>query len=247
MAKFWREGHVKTRLARGIGAKAASLIHREFTLYLCETFSHSNLDRYLCLEPIRHQLEVEQDLNSRQLMGKWTIEEQAGGDLGNRMTNWFDNRHERTTYKNGVSLLIGCDTPLIDATHVESAAEGLRCADVVLGPAGDGGYYLIGMRNTINPTTRDAIFSEIPWSTHTVFSDTQKRLQELGLRSHELEIEDDIDTVFDLRRFLQQLATDSLCNYQDSAAARKTLLAKRVQSIIEQHSSNDKAFLHDLH
>ena len=245
MAKYWLAGHVKTRLAQAIGAEPAALIHREFTLFLCESLSQTDANRFLCLDPISRKRDVNCELDSRNLTGKWNLEEQADGDLGDRMSKWFDNHLRPPPDSTEYSVLIGCDSPLINSTHIESAYQGLCQADVVLGPARDGGYYLLGIRSTVSQEARALLFSNMQWSTHTVLSETRKRLRENGLTWHELSEHEDIDTIFDLRRLLKHVEDSRLSDPLNLNTARKTLLAKRIQSIVKRCPSDAKAILYD--
>ena len=91
------------------------------------------------------------------------------------------------------AVVIGTDAPGVGAATVHRALAALDSADVVLGPATDGGYYLMGLR-----APGPALFTGIPWSTETVLSDTVARARETGARVTYLEVESDIDTEDDL-------------------------------------------------
>jgi uncharacterized protein len=88
---------------------------------------------------------------------------QAEGDLGNKMKSAF----EQTLSIYAKSIIIGSDCPYITQNHIYSAFESLNKADVVIGPATDGGYYLLGM-SRYTPQ----IFEGIAWSTQSVYYDT---------------------------------------------------------------------------
>jgi glycosyltransferase A (GT-A) superfamily protein (DUF2064 family) len=91
------------------------------------------------------------------------------------------------------ALLIGADIPGIDRTAVARAFSALADHDVVLGPARDGGYYLVGLSRAC-----PAIFRDIPWSTDRVLSRTLGRAEEEGLTVALLQAKGDVDTVDDL-------------------------------------------------
>jgi rSAM/selenodomain-associated transferase 1 len=116
---------------------------------------------------------------------------QPEGDLGDRMSlavsaSMKDNAH-------GV-ILVGTDCPFIDKTYLQSAIEALNSGnDVVIGPANDGGYVLLGM-NRYYPE----LFQNITWGSDTVLSETQKIIQTLDLQSCLLAPLVDIDIVDDL-------------------------------------------------
>jgi glycosyltransferase A (GT-A) superfamily protein (DUF2064 family) len=92
--------------------------------------------------------------------------------------------------------VIGTDCPAFTPEHLRAAAHALRDADVVLIPAEDGGYVLIGARGA-----HPQLFSGIAWGTPTVLTETRARIAALGLKSIELPALWDIDTEADLARF----------------------------------------------
>ena len=121
--------------------------------------------------------------------GTVTLTEQGHGDLGQRMARAFDRVlacHER-------ALLVGTDAPALDATYLQAAAAALRDADAVFGPAADGGYALIGLRQPAS-----ALFSDMLWSHDRVMAQTRERLAALGLHHVELPVLHDIDEPADL-------------------------------------------------
>jgi rSAM/selenodomain-associated transferase 1 len=92
-------------------------------------------------------------------------------------------------------VLVGTDVPELAAGHLDEAISALARHDVVLGPATDGGYYLIALRKPV-----PALFSAMEWSTPGVFAETKKRAEEGGLAVHVLPALSDIDTIEDVRR-----------------------------------------------
>lgn len=114
---------------------------------------------------------------------------QSDGDLGARMLMAL-------AAANGPALVIGSDCPALTAEHLHRAAEMLReGTDVVVFPAEDGGYVLIG---TCRP--QPAIFSGMPWGTAGVMPETRRRMENLGLRWQEPVTLWDIDVPADLER-----------------------------------------------
>lgn len=95
------------------------------------------------------------------------------------------------------ALIVGSDLPEIDLAYIEQAAALLVAHDLVLGPAEDGGYGLIGLK-----TPAPLLFSGIPWSTPAVLAQTRSRAAELGLRVGELPTTWDVDRLEDWKRFL---------------------------------------------
>jgi rSAM/selenodomain-associated transferase 1 len=120
------------------------------------------------------------------------LRRQREGDLGSRM-------HEALASANGPVLVIGTDCPGFAAAHLRKAADILRGGrDVVIFPAEDGGYGLIGMRA---PHAR--VFEGVEWSTARVLGQTRRRLKELGLTWEEPVPVWDLDRPEDLERLAE--------------------------------------------
>jgi rSAM/selenodomain-associated transferase 1 len=114
---------------------------------------------------------------------------QPDGDLGARML-------AALVAANGPALIVGTDCPALTAAHLRTAAEALRIGtDVVVCPAEDGGYVLIGARKA-----EPALFSAMPWSTAEVMAETRRRLKALGLVWQEPVTLWDVDAPDDLVR-----------------------------------------------
>ncbi|PJJ75017.1 hypothetical protein BXY57_0585 [Thermoflavifilum aggregans] len=182
-------GQVKTRLARTIGPHAALLIYREL---LHHTYSIANLveaDRFVFYADGI----VEQDLWD----GRYIKCEQFGVDLGQRMTHAFCHVFS-LSYQQAV--IIGSDCFALTAAHIEQAFSELENSDVVIGPAEDGGYYLLGMKTHI-----PQLFESIPWSTPSVLNMTLQKLQDLKLSYRLLEELPDVDEWDDVPGHLRWL------------------------------------------
>ncbi len=193
---FGREpvpGLVKTRLAGTVGADAASRIYRELLLWTLETAHATDVPVVLSLAapPTR----------AWQPPSGLEVEIQPRGDLGTRMLRTFGRRFGEGFEK---ALIIGSDCPGLGVRHLVAGIEALDDARVVLGPARDGGYWLIGQRD---PQTD--CFSGVPWSTDRTLAATRQRLRELDLTWAELDQLDDVDTEADLERVLQQPRLDA--------------------------------------
>ena len=245
LTKYWDAGQVKTRLAKTIGSRAAALIHREFTMFLCESLAHCGNRRSLNLTPPNRATKVKYELCQLSIQDRWQIEDQGTGDLGTRMLNWF-NRHATAKQKTPqLAIMIGADCPLLNNSHIESAAQCLNSVDVVLGPARDGGYYLIGFRSTLREEIRRILFEKMQWSTQSVLSETRQRLKRHGVEWEEIKQEEDIDTVFDLRRFINFLRDANSSPRSQSEAHRQNLLYQRLQTIISNCSPAAKLLIYD--
>ena len=126
---------------------------------------------------------------------------QHGDDLGQRLYDGL----ERAARQYRFVAAVGGDHPEIPLERIEEAFEVLaRGEDLVLGPAADGGYYLIG-------ADREALdghlFAQIPWSTPAVFEETRRRCRELGIEPYLLPSGHDVDSPSDLERLTRRIAS----------------------------------------
>jgi rSAM/selenodomain-associated transferase 1 len=183
-------GEVKTRLAAHIGEQAAAALYEQL---LCETVSMAVQSGLAPVElhvaaQICHPLFVS-------LAGRQPIEVklQKGTDLGQRMCHAI----QAALRTGGFAVLIGTDCPAMSVAYLQRACRQLDAGSaVVLGPAEDGGYVLIGTR-----TCDERLFTDIPWSSDRVLQLTRTRLQALKLPYSELDTLWDLDRVEDLRRW----------------------------------------------
>lgn len=120
------------------------------------------------------------------------ISAQANGDLGARLGAAFAGLRAEGASK---ILAIGSDSPTLNPTWITDAVLALDHTDVVIGPAEDGGYYLVGVRGDV-----DEIFAGIPWSTGKVAEVTVERARALGLSVHMLPAWYDVDDAASLQR-----------------------------------------------
>ncbi len=174
-------GKCKTRLAQTLGEQAALEI---YTLLVAHTAAvskgvHAAKWVYYSKEIAVNDLFDEGDFDKRV---------QKGPDLGERMANAF-----REGFQEGYQkvLIIGSDMYDLDASEIDRAFLELDEHDYVIGPAQDGGYYLMGMK-----TLHDSIFSRVDWSTEHVLNQTLEKIE--GSKVKLLETKNDIDTYEDL-------------------------------------------------
>jgi rSAM/selenodomain-associated transferase 1 len=118
---------------------------------------------------------------------------QRGADLGERMQYAFAT----TLARHARCVLIGTDCPELTPDDVRRAAAALNHNDVVLQPAFDGGYVLIGLR-----APQPGLFAGVTWGEATVMAQTQQRIASAGLRAEVLPPRSDLDTPEDYRRLL---------------------------------------------
>jgi rSAM/selenodomain-associated transferase 1 len=171
-------GQVKTRLAAAIGAEAAARLAR--------TFLEDTIDSVRALPWAQPALAttapLEMDL---------PVILQGEGDLGTRIERVLRAALERTP----VAMAIGADAPAVPSRLLESARAALRDADVAIGPAEDGGFYLLALRQC-----PDGLLADVPWSHADTLRETLRRFHDLGLRATVLDPWFDVDRPGDLLR-----------------------------------------------
>ena len=128
----------------------------------------------------------------------WSLQPQGTGDLGARMRGAFTRAFEVGADK---VVIIGSDCPTIVEQDIEEAWTSLETNDLVLGPASDGGYWLIGLRRM-----KGSLFKGIPWSTQSVFQETLSRAKAESLSVKLLRTLSDIDTEADWKTYLKAKA-----------------------------------------
>jgi len=184
-------GKVKTRLAAYLGADAAAGLYKKL-LHDCLKMSVS---ADLCPVEIWCSPSTEHAFfqHCRKIYGT-SLQQQDQGDLGQRMSHAIRSALRSADH----AVLIGADCPALTADDLHMALNTLsQGTDVVLGPAVDGGYYLIGMSGH-----HPCLFENIPWSTHNVLPVTERRLRKRGLNWHSLPLHRDVDTVEDYAEYM---------------------------------------------
>lgn len=196
LAKYWQPGEVKTRLASAIGAEHAGQVYRAFVELMLARFQQVADCRVLAVTPVERVREFQQ------LAGQaWRVVPQSSGDFGQRMEAFFEDRFRQGAQR---VVLIGSDTPTLPSSYVAEAFVRLRTAPVVLGPADDGGYYLVGATNRVPP-----IFTEITWSTSLVWEQTVECLRAADCPFATLPPWYDIDDAESLERLRLELLRDA--------------------------------------
>ena len=191
LAKAPIPGYAKTRLIPAIGAHAAAALQERLTERAVATALAAKVGPVTvwCSPDATHSTFVRLAIRERII-----LRVQPQGDLGARM-------FAATAAGNGPVLVIGTDCPALTELHLRGAASALREGnDVIIVPAEDGGYVLIGTR-TAQPT----LFSGIAWGTTSVLADTRARIVERLLVLAERPPLWDVDTEDDLARLEQEL------------------------------------------
>lgn len=174
-----KKGHVKTRLAATVGDEKALEIYRQLLTHTRITVQPLQADKQVWYS----QFIPRQDEWDDVMFAK---KKQQGETLGKRMQRAF-----KEAFKKGYQrvVIIGSDCGQLKGKHLEHAYEALETNDVVIGPAEDGGYYLLGMRKYF-----PVLFEDKPWSTDDVFEQTLDDCKTYGLSCNVLETLNDVDT-----------------------------------------------------
>ncbi len=186
--RYPEPGQTKTRLIPALGPEGAAELHGLMTgrvLLRARQFAAN----------ARVSLEVRHDGGTAGDMAAWlgadlAFRSQGDGDVGRRMARALKAALDDGA---GAAVLVGTDCPDISPRIIEDAFRALADHDLVLGPAEDGGYYLIGV-------TRDApgLFEDMTWSTDRVLRDTLDRADRLGLKTALVDRLTDVDRPGDL-------------------------------------------------
>jgi rSAM/selenodomain-associated transferase 1 len=179
-------GKCKTRLAKTIGDESALEIYKHLLEHTAKLSEKVNADKYVFYsENIKREDIWDASIFNKKL--------QAGKDLGERMENAFTELLDLGYEK---ALIIGSDLLDLSSNDVNDAFEYLNDNDVVIGPAKDGGYYLLGMKNL-----HSEVFKNKTWGTAAVLENTLKDLKDSTI--YILKELTDIDTFEDMKHYEQ--------------------------------------------
>lgn len=188
--RYPEPGHTKTRLIPALGAEGAANLHRQMAESILATAQQ--LSGY-STPPL--SIDIRYTGCSLEQMQNWlgqdlTYTLQGIGDLGERLIGAFS-----TAFAQGQAraVAIGTDCPSVTVEILTQAFEQLQRYDVVLGPARDGGYYLVGLKQSV-----PQLFQGIDWGTERVFQQTVEICQQLQLDWAQLSQLTDIDRPEDL-------------------------------------------------
>lgn len=185
-AKEPRSGQVKTRFAADTSAEWAARVATAFLLDTLERLARIDAARVLAFSPATAEGYFA-DISK----GRFRLTPQREGDLGQRMGAFFSGQFQAGAT---AVVLLGTDSPTLPLPYVVQAFQELDRADVVIGPSMDGGYYLIGLAQSM-----PGLFQHISWSTSLVLADTIAALQNQESRLALLPPWYDVDTVDDWR------------------------------------------------
>jgi len=174
-------GKVKTRLAQGIGEKAALEVYIKLLEHTERVLQNIHTDKCIWYSVAVHQNDLWDD-------AIYQKKAQVGNDLGERMQHAFEDAFEHNYEK---VIIIGSDLYDLQPKHIEEAIAALDTNDIAIGPAKDGGYYLLGMK-----TLHKEAFLPKEWGKENVLKDTLNDLTTEKI--HLLETLNDIDYAEDL-------------------------------------------------
>ena len=181
-------GKVKTRLAKTIGDQKALDIYKLLLHYTKKTIQNINCDK-----AVYYSEEIQE--NDIWEISKFQKNLQNGKDLGDRMYNAFKNAFNKGYEK---VVIVGTDIFELQSTQIYEAFKALDKYEVVIGPAKDGGYYLLGLKKMYSE-----IFNNKNWGTETIFQETMQDLNNVDV--HLLVELNDIDTYDDLKQHQELL------------------------------------------
>jgi rSAM/selenodomain-associated transferase 2/rSAM/selenodomain-associated transferase 1 len=189
MLKYPQPGLVKTRLVPALGEQRACELYRALVRHTLR-----EVERFTAHERVSIQVRIagapDCEIARQWLGAEMLFAPQGDGDLGQRMERAVQEAFE----KGGpAAIVIGADCPELAAGHLAAALRVLERKDVVLGPAADGGYYLIGMRRLLPEP-----FRGIEWGSERVLDQTLAALRQARVECELLDTLHDIDRAEDL-------------------------------------------------
>jgi rSAM/selenodomain-associated transferase 1 len=196
-------GRVKTRLAASIGADRALAVYQAMLRELLAGLGESTPETEI--EVMWAPTENANGEVLRRAFGERALAMQTGATLGDRLAMAFSERF--FFHRTQKILAIGVDDPRLTRDIIDHAFGLLESVEWIVGPAADGGYYLIGCRAA---AFNSAIFTNIEWGTSSVLSTTMARIREWESTVAVLPQRYDIDVLEDLQRFMQEHAHDEV-------------------------------------
>jgi rSAM/selenodomain-associated transferase 1 len=222
-------GQVKTRLCPPLTPDEAATLHGSFVLDTLErtkaaiALERLSVDRYIACSPSASLVffKILEERHGIRLL------DQTGDDLGQRMhratADLFDRGYRRV-------FIVGTDVPTLPLSVYQQALSLIESHDLVLGPATDGGYYLIGLKRPL-----PELFADVPWSTANVLAATRRNASALGLTIGLVKEWRDIDAPEDLKALIQDCTQDMKRPKQERVFSARTagtlqLLDQRLRS-----------------
>lgn len=194
MAKYPGVGMVKTRMGESMGLEEAAQLYLCFLRDTVEKVRGLGVPFFIYCTP-DFMMEEFQHLLGDDLI----YIPQEGGNLGERLFNGF---RLSTEMGHPSAIALASDAPDLPKSILHEAVNKLTECDSVIGPSPDGGYYLIGLKDSA--ASRN-LFQGIAWSTETVYAETMARISEEQISCHSLTPWDDVDNVDGLARLLSSM------------------------------------------
>ena len=189
-------GKVKTRLAAEIGAERALEVYESLLREVIAAVGTSTPD--LEIEVMWPPTPTATGASLRRAFGPHALAVQTGTSLGDRLSMALSERF--FFHRTETIVVIGVDDPSLTRELIDRAFALLESCEYVLGPATDGGYYLIGCRALAYDST---VFQDVEWGTPAVLATTLSRIAALGRTVALLPEHFDIDTAADLERYMK--------------------------------------------
>ena len=205
LARYPRLGEVKTRLTPPLSAEDALALHDRLTRHA--------LRRALAVAATGDaRVEVRTDAAFPRVAYDWLgsgfrARYQGEGDLGDRIRLAFGDSFGRGRER---VVVVGSDCPRLTSAHLRDALRRLSGIDIVLGPATDGGYYLVALRRETAKQSVPVLFTDVPWGTADVLDRTISIAEKAGLSYVLLEPLPDVDRPEDVAPAEEALALDEL-------------------------------------
>jgi len=200
-ARLPRLGEVKTRLARDLGPELALRIYQACLSDSLARYRRVPASRRMLWITGNSETEIRAELEREGIAGGYEIRTQGPGDLGMRLTAALREAWEASLKK---VVFLGADSPTLPMAYLARALTALDEVPTAIGPARDGGYYLLGL----TPDSPE-VFEGIPWGTDGVLTATLERLR--GSPAVLLPRWYDVDHLEDLRRLDRDLRRASCC------------------------------------
>ncbi len=195
-----QQGAVKSRLAGVLGEEVAVGLYKNFILDMLSTLEKGDFSCSVCFYPADALADIKEVLGA-----PYRYLPQQGANLGERMEHCFLQAFSAGFLR---TVLIGSDLPDLPLDIIDEAFASLQRVDAVIGPALDGGYYLIGFKkDSFTPE----VFRDMPWGTETVLQQTIGVLKNHRRSVHLLPSWDDIDNLEDLKKFFERTRETPRC------------------------------------
>lgn len=182
-------GKVKTRLSADVGDEVAMEIYQQLVRHTHDVCASVPVKKFLFFSDF-----IPDDIS--EFGQDYQFEVQSGNDLGSRMENAFQRLFSKDYEK---IIISGTDCGELESNILEDAFELLDKHEVVIGPARDGGYYLLGMKKMFSD-----LFEGIPWSTEKVLFLTMEKLEKQNISYELLEILSDVDRIEDWKKLKEK-------------------------------------------